>query len=187
MITTTVKKTSKMPHTDRLSGVFPGDVVVEVGVVCCAANLEFLPNNAHIFIRLQEDIWRETKLWSKRKIINEYKSWSHQWQLWVIIPNNQLTLNDVDGKGLGCPLHSVDLRCADVVSIEAGVQAVDENTTVPVNCEVHPRRHGGTVVHAEAQVCSFWVGQQAGQQVVLTLLLHHPQGRAAGPEHTGWI
>lgn len=98
-----------------------------------------------------------------------------------------LTLNDVDGKGLGGLLHSVDPRCADIVGVEAGVELVDENASVPVNCEVHPGGHRGAVVHAEAQVCGFWVSQQAGQQVVLTLLLHHPQGCAAGPEHTVWI
>ena len=98
-----------------------------------------------------------------------------------------LTLNDVDGKGLGRLLHSVDPGCADVVSVEAWVEAVDENTAVPVNCEVHPWRHTGAIVHAEAKVRGCWVGQQAGQQVVLTLLPHHPQGRAAGPEHTAWI
>lgn len=57
-----------MLHTDRLGGVFPGDIVVEVGVVCNAANLEFLPNNTHIFICLQEDIWRETELWRETKL-----------------------------------------------------------------------------------------------------------------------
>lgn len=51
-----------MHHTDRLGGVFPGDIVVEVGVMCGAANLKFLSNYAHIFICLQEDVWRETKL-----------------------------------------------------------------------------------------------------------------------------
>lgn len=56
-----------MLDTDRLGGVFPGDIVVEVGVVCNAANFELLPNNSHIFISLQENIWRETKLWSERK------------------------------------------------------------------------------------------------------------------------
>lgn len=56
-----------MAHTDRLGGVFPGDVVVEVGIVRGAANLELLPNNAHIFICLQEDVRRETELWNERK------------------------------------------------------------------------------------------------------------------------
>lgn len=51
-----------MHHTDRLCGVFPGDVVVEVGVMRGAANLKLLPNYAHIFLCLQEDVWRETKL-----------------------------------------------------------------------------------------------------------------------------
>lgn len=68
-----------------------------------------------------------------------------------------LTLNDVDGKGFGGPLHPVDFGCADVVGGEAGVEAVDENTTVPVNCEVHPWWHSGAIVHAEAKVCSCWV------------------------------
>lgn len=98
-----------------------------------------------------------------------------------------LTLNDVNGKSFGGLLHSIDPGCADVVSIEAGAEAVNEDTTVPVNCEVHPWWHCGAVVHAEAQVCGPWVGQQAGKKVVLTLLLHDPQGRAAGPEHTVWI
>ena len=56
------RKTPKVPRTDRLGGVFPGDVVVEVGVVRGAENLELLSNNAHIFICLQEDVWREAKL-----------------------------------------------------------------------------------------------------------------------------
>lgn len=98
-----------------------------------------------------------------------------------------LTLNDVDGKGLGRPLHSVDPGRADIVGVEARVEVVDENTTVPVNGEVHLWWHAGAIVHAEAQVCGCWVGQQAGQQVVLTLFPHHPQGCAAGPEHTAWI
>lgn len=74
MIPATIKKGPKKPDTDRLGGVFPGDIVIEVGVVRGAANLEFLPNNAHIFICLQEDIWRETKLWSKEEIINEHQT-----------------------------------------------------------------------------------------------------------------
>lgn len=61
-----------------------------------------------------------------------------------------LTLNDVDGKGFRCLLHSIDFGCADVVSIEAGVEAVDENTTVPVNCNIHPWWHCSAVVHAKA-------------------------------------
>lgn len=85
------------------------------------------------------------------------------------------TLYDVNGKGLGGLFHPIDLGCADVVCIEAGVEAMDENATMPVNCEVHAWRHSGAIVHAEAQVCCFWVRQQAGQQVVLTLLPHHPQ------------
>lgn len=98
-----------------------------------------------------------------------------------------LTLNDVDGEGLGGPLHSVDLGRTDIVRVEAGVEAVDENTTVSVNCKVHSRRYSGAVVHAEAEVRGCGVGQQAGQQVVLTFFLHHPQGSAAGPEYTDWI
>lgn len=105
----------------------------------------------------------------------------------IKLSSSSLTLNDVDGEGLGCPLHSADLGCTDIVSVEAGVEAVDENTTASVNCEVHSRRYGGAIVHAEAQVCGCGVGQQAGQQVVLTFFLHHPQGGAAGPEHTVWI
>lgn len=60
-------KDPNVPYTDRLGGIFPGDVVVKVWVVCGAADLEFLPNNAHILVRLQEDVRRETKLWSKKK------------------------------------------------------------------------------------------------------------------------
>lgn len=110
-------------------------------------------------------------------------------QFWLIVPNRQigLTLNDVDGKGLGGPLHSIDPGCADIVSVEAGVEAVDEYTTVSVNCEVHAWWDSGAIVHAEAQVCGCWVSQQAGQQIVLTLFFHHPQGGAAGPERTIWI
>lgn len=37
----------------------PRDVVVEVGVVCGAADLEFFPNNTHIFFGLQKNIRRE--------------------------------------------------------------------------------------------------------------------------------
>lgn len=77
-------------------------------------------------------------------------------------PSSELTLYDIDGEGLGCPLHSVDLGCADIVSIAAGLEAVDENTTVAVNCEVHPWWYGGTIIHAETEVCGFWIGQQAG-------------------------
>lgn len=62
------RENSKMPHTDRLGGIFPGDIIVEVRVVGYAANIEFLPNNTHIFICVQEDIWRETKFWSERKL-----------------------------------------------------------------------------------------------------------------------
>lgn len=64
---------------------------------------------------------------------------------------------------------------------------MDENTTVAVNCEVHPWRHIGAIIHTETKVCGIWIGQQTGQQVVLTLLPHHPQGRATSPEHTVWI
>lgn len=46
----------------------PGDVVVKVGVVRHAPDLEFLPNDTHIFIHLQEDVWRETKLWNEMKV-----------------------------------------------------------------------------------------------------------------------
>lgn len=98
-----------------------------------------------------------------------------------------LTLNDIDRKGLGGLLHAVDPGCADIVSIVAGMEPVDEDTTVPVNCKVHPRWHGGAVVHAEAQVCGGGVCQQAGQQVVLPLLPHHLHRRAASPEHTVWV
>lgn len=94
----------------------------------------------------------------------------------------KLTLYDIDGKGFGGPLHSFDLGCADIVSIEAWLEVVNEDTTVAVNGEVHSWWHSGAIVHAEAQVCGFWVSQQAGQQVVLTLFPYHPQWRAAGPE-----
>lgn len=56
------KKTPEMLHTHCLGGVLPGDIVVEVRVVSCADNPEFLTNYAHIFIRLKEDKWRETEL-----------------------------------------------------------------------------------------------------------------------------
>lgn len=105
----------------------------------------------------------------------------------VVLRLSDLTLNDVEGKGFGGLLHSVDLGRADIISVEAGAEAVDENTIVPVHGEVHSWRHGGAVLHAEAHICGCWVGQQAGQQVVLTFLTHHPQGRAAGPEQTAWI
>lgn len=80
-----------------------------------------------------------------------------------LLSASALTLYDIDRKGLWSPLHSFDPSCADIVSIEAGLEAVDENTTVAVNCEVHAWRHTGAVVHAEAQVCGFRVGEQAGQ------------------------
>lgn len=64
-----------------------------------------------------------------------------------------LTLNDVDGKGLRDPLHPVDPGRADVVSVEAGVEAVDEDALALVDCEVHSWWHSGAVVHAEPQVC----------------------------------
>lgn len=51
------------------------------------------------------------------------------------------TLNDVDGKDLGDHLHSVNPGCADVVGIEARVELVDENPTVPVHCKVHAWWH----------------------------------------------
>lgn len=54
-----------MSPTNRLGGVVPGDVVVKVRVVRHALDFEFLPNNTHIFIHLQEDIWRETELWNE--------------------------------------------------------------------------------------------------------------------------
>lgn len=60
-----MKVNSMMSHTDRLGGVVPGDVVVKVGVVRHAPDLEFLPNNTYVFIHLQEDIWRETELWEE--------------------------------------------------------------------------------------------------------------------------
>lgn len=105
----------------------------------------------------------------------------------TVIQHSQPTLYDVDGKGLGCLLDPFDLGCANVVSVEVGLEAVDENSTASVNCVVHFRGHGGAVVHAQAQICGFWVSQQAGQQVILTLLPHHSQRCAAGPEHTVWI
>lgn len=98
-----------------------------------------------------------------------------------------LTLNDVDRKGLRDPFYTVDLGCADVVSVEAGVEAVDENASVPVHSEVHSRWDGGTVVHAQAQLGGWWVRQEAGQHVLFPFLPHHSQGGAAGPEHTMWI
>ena len=64
-----------------------------------------------------------------------------------------LTLNDVDGKGLRDLFHSIDLGCADIVSVEAWVKTVDEDAAVPVDGEVHSWWHSGAVVHAEAQVC----------------------------------
>lgn len=64
-------KKSNTSHTDRFGGVLPGDVVVKVGVVRAAANLEFLPNNPHIFISFQEDVWRKTELWGERKELGE--------------------------------------------------------------------------------------------------------------------
>lgn len=105
----------------------------------------------------------------------------------MFIQSSGLTLYDVDGKGLGCLLHTPDPGCADVVGVEAGLEAADENSAVSVNRVVHFRGHGGAVVHAEAQICGFWVSQQAGQQVILTLLLHHSQRCAAGPEHVDRI
>lgn len=101
--------------------------------------------------------------------------------------NDFLTLNDIEEESLRGPLHSVELRRADVVGIEARVEAVDENATVSVDSEVHCRWHSGAIVHAKAYICSLWVGQQAGQQVALALLPHHLQGCAAGPENTTWI
>lgn len=73
------------------------------------------------------------------------------------------------------------------MSVETGVEALDEDTTVAVGSEVHPRRYGGAVVHAEGQVSGVGVGQKTGQHVHLTLLLHHLQGCAAGPEQNVWI
>lgn len=57
-----MKTMAKISRTDRFGFVFPSDIVVEVGIVSGAANLELLPNNTNIFIGLQEDIRRETKL-----------------------------------------------------------------------------------------------------------------------------
>lgn len=68
----TLKVNSTLSPTDRLGGVVPGDVVVKVGVVRHAPDLEFLPNNTYVFIHLQEDIWRETELW-KEMNIDEFK------------------------------------------------------------------------------------------------------------------
>lgn len=64
----TVKICSAMWHTDRLGAVVPGDVVVKVGVVRHAPDLQFLPNNTHVFIHLQKDIRRETELWNEMNI-----------------------------------------------------------------------------------------------------------------------
>lgn len=105
----------------------------------------------------------------------------------LVIQQSEPTLYDVDGKGLGRLLDPFDLGCADVVSVEAGLEVADENSTVSVNCEVHFLRHCGAVVHAQAQIGSVWVGQQAGQQVILTLLPHHTHRCTAGPEHMVWI
>lgn len=91
----------------------------------------------------------------------------------LVVQHSEPTLYDIDGKGLGCLLDPFDLGCANVVCVEAGLEAMDENSTVSVNCVVHFLGHGGAVVHAQAQICGFWVSQQAGQQVILTLLPHH--------------
>lgn len=64
-----------------------------------------------------------------------------------------LTLNDIDRKSLGGPLHIIDFGRTHIVSIEAGVEIVDENATVAVNGDVHSWRHSGAVVHSEAYVC----------------------------------
>lgn len=63
-----MKINSTMSHADRLGGVVPGDVVVEVGVVRHAPDLEFFPDDTHVFIHLQEDIWRETEPWIEMNI-----------------------------------------------------------------------------------------------------------------------
>lgn len=63
-----------------------------------------------------------------------------------------LTLNDIDGKSPGGSLHSIDPSCAHIVGIEAWVEAVDEDTTVPVHSEIHAWRHSGAVIHAEAHI-----------------------------------
>lgn len=65
---TAVKICSVMWHTDRLGAVVPGDVVVKVGVVRHAPDLQFLPNNTHVFIHLQKDIRGETELWNEMDI-----------------------------------------------------------------------------------------------------------------------
>lgn len=62
MITTTIQKTPIKLRTDRFGVVFPGDVVVEVGVVSGAADLQFLSDDTHILVCLQEDVRRETEL-----------------------------------------------------------------------------------------------------------------------------
>lgn len=64
-----------------------------------------------------------------------------------------LTLNDIDGKGFGDLLHSIDSGGADVVCIETRVEAVDENAPVRVGGDVHSRGQSGAVLHAKPQVC----------------------------------
>lgn len=56
---------------------------------------------------------------------------------YYFILQSEPTLYDVDGKGLGRLLDPFDLGCADVVSVEAGLEIADENSTVSVNCVVH--------------------------------------------------
>lgn len=100
---------------------------------------------------------------------------------------NVITLNDVDGKGLGLPLHTIDPCCAHVVSSKAGLQASDQNPLMAVNRVVHPRWDRGAVVHPQPQVCGLWVSEQTRQQRVLTLLPHYTQGGTTAPEHIVWI
>ena len=98
-----------------------------------------------------------------------------------------LTLNDVDGEGPGHLLHSPHSGGADVVSVEAGVEAVDEDAPVGEGREVHAWGQSGAIVHAEAHVSGCRVGQQAGQQALLPLLPHHSEVGDAGPEQAVWI
>lgn len=63
-----------------------------------------------------------------------------------------LTLNNIDRKSLRGLFYPIDLGCADVVSVEAGVEAVDQNASVPIHSKVHSWWVGGAIIHAEAQL-----------------------------------
>ena len=98
-----------------------------------------------------------------------------------------LTLNDVDWEGPGHLLHAPDSGGADVVGVEAGVEAVDEDAPVGEGREVHAWGQSGAVVHAEPHVSGCRVSQQAGQEALLPLLPHHSEVGDAGPEQAVWI